>query len=201
MFAHDLWQQDQHRECANRPGRAAEQAIGTEVKVQFNKSSQQGSALLITLAVLFIIGLGFASYLTMVQSQHRLVAESQAWNTALTLAEAGIEEGMAQINATFGTNYASSTQTNWGGPSGGVYGPRTNTMTNGSYSTVIIQGTPSPTIIATGFATVPFNSITIKRTVQVTTTNRPAFGLAMAVQMDITTKGNNLTVDSYDSSD
>lgn len=171
------------------------------MKVRFNKSSQHGSVLLITLAVLVIIGLGFASYLTLVQSQHRLVAESQAWNTALTLAEAGIEEGLAQINASFGTNYTGSTATNWGAPSGGIYGPRTNSLTNGSYSTVIIQGTPSPTIIATGYATVPFNSVPIRRVVQVTTTNIPAFGLAMGVQMDITTKGNNLTVDSYDSSD
>jgi hypothetical protein len=171
------------------------------VKIRFNNGGQQGSVLLITLAVLFIIGLGFASYLTLVQSQHRLVAESQAWNTALTLAEAGIEEGMAQINIVLGTNYTSSTATNWGGPTGGVYGPRTNTMTNGSYSTIIIQGTPSPTIISTGYAVVPFNSVPIQRVVQVTTTNVPAFGLAMGVQQDITTKGNNMMVDSYDSAD
>ena len=171
------------------------------MQVRFKKSCQEASVLLITLAVLVIIGLGFASYLTLVQSQHRLVAESQAWNTALTLAEAGIEEGMGQINASFGTNYTGSTATNWGAPSGGVYGPKISTLTNGSYSAIIIQGTPSPTIIATGYAVVPFNSVPIQRVVQVTTTNRPAFGLAMGVQMDITTKGNNLTVDSYDSAD
>src|SRR5205809_6440518 len=124
----------------------------------------------------------------LVSSQDGLVAEYEAWNTALTLAEAGIEEGMAQINADFGTNYASSTQTNWGGPTGGIYGPRTNTMTNGSYSTIIVQGSPCPTIIATGYAVVPFNSQAVRRIVQVTTTNQPAFGIAMAVQMDITTK-------------
>jgi len=153
------------------------------------------------LAVLVILGLGIASYLTLVQSQHRLVAESEAWNTALILAEAGTEEGMAQINVVFGTNYISSTTSNWGTPSGGIFGPRVGTLTNGSYSAIIIQGTPSPTIVATGYAAVPFNSIPIQRIVQVTTTNTPAFGLAMAVQQDITTKGNNMTVDSYDSSD
>ena len=172
------------------------------MRVRLHKSRQQGSVLLITLAVLVIIGLGFASYLTLVQSQHRLVAESQAWNTALTLAEAGIEEGMAQINAGFGTNYSSSTATNWGGPTGGIYGPRSNTLTNGgSYGAVIIQGTPGPTIIATGYASVPFNSIPIQRVVQVTTTNTPAFGVAMLVKLDVTASGNNMTVDSYDSAD
>src|SRR5437763_7338033 len=100
---------------------------------------------------MFIIGMGIASYLMLVASQHRLVAQSQAWNGALTLAEAGVEEAMAQINVNFGTNYASSAVTNWSGPTGGVYGPRTNTMTNGSYSVIIIQGTPAPTIISTGY--------------------------------------------------
>ena len=172
------------------------------MKVRFKKSSQAGSVLLITLAVLVIIGLGFASYLTLVQSQHRLVSQSQAWNTALTLAEAGIEEAMAQINVGFGTNYVPSTTTNWGAPSGGIFGPRSNTLTNGgSYSAIIIQGSPGPTIIATGYAVVPFNAVPIQRVVQVTTTNVPAFGVAMLVKLDVTASGNNMTVDSYDSAD
>ncbi len=160
----------------------------------------QGSVLLIALAVLFIIGLGLASHLILVQSQHGSVAQSQAWNAALALAEAGIEEGMAQINFRFGTNYLASAQTNWS-LSGGIYGPRTSGMTNGSYGAIIIPGAPGPTIIATGYTVVPFISQPVQRVVQVTTTNQPAFGVGIAVQLDITTKGNNLAVDSYDSSD
>src|SRR5262245_38759446 len=136
------------------------------------------------------------------RSQHTLVAESQAWNTALTLAEGGIEEGLAQVNVVFGTNYLPSATTNWGG--GGwstVYGPRTSTMSNGSYSAIIIRGTPAPTIISTGYTVVPLTSQPIQRTVMVTTTNVPMFGQAMAVQLDITTKGNDIMIDSYDSSD
>jgi hypothetical protein len=171
------------------------------VKARQKRGRNGGSALLIALAVVAIIGIGVASYLMLARSQHGLVAESQAWNTALTLAEAGIEEGMAQVNVVFGTNYIPSATTNWGWPVSGVFGPRTNVMTNGSYSAIIIQGTPCPTIICTGYTIVPLNAQPIQRTVMVTTTNMPAFGQAMAVQLDIDTKGNGLTVDSYDSSD
>src|SRR6266436_4410637 len=119
------------------------------VKIRFEKKGrEEGSALLIALAVVTIIGISVASYLMLARSQHGLVAESQAWNTALTLAEAGIEEGLAQVNVVFGTNYMPSAATNWGGPAYGVYGPRTNVMTNGSYSVIIIQGTPCPAIIS-----------------------------------------------------
>src|SRR5437899_2935842 len=121
------------------------------MKIFSKARNAEGSVLLITLAVLFIIGLGLGSYLALVSSQHRLMAESQAWNTALTMAEAGIEEGMAQVNVNFGTNYLSSAQTNWG-LAGGIYGPKTSTMTNGSYSVIIIPAAPGPAIIATGYS-------------------------------------------------
>jgi len=172
------------------------------VKILQKRGKNEGSALLVALAVVTIIGIGLASYLMLARSQHTLVAESQAWNTALTLAEAGIEEGLAQVNVVFGTNYLPSATTNWGG--GGwstVYGPRTSTMSNGSYGAIIIRGTPAPTIISTGYTVVPLSSQPIQRTVMVTTTNIPMFGQAMAVQLDITTKGNDIMIDSYDSSD
>lgn len=172
--------------------------------MKFNRAKQhgiEGSVALITLAVMLLIGMAIASYLMMVQSQQRLVAQSQAWNGALTLAEAGIEEGMAQVNMSFGTNYPSSAATNWGGPSGGIFGPRTSTMTNGSYSAIIIQGTPAPTIIATGITVVPFNGTPIQRVVQVQTRTAFAFGTAISALQNVTMNGNNIMVDSYDSAD
>jgi hypothetical protein len=172
------------------------------VKIWFKKQKGiQASVLLIALAVTTLIGMGLASYLMLVSSQHRLVAQSQAWNTALTVAEAGIEEGMAQINAGFGTNYAPSTQTNWGGPTAGVYGPRISSLTNGSYGVVIIQGSPAPTLIATGYTVVPFVGQQIKRVVQVQTRTSFAFAGAIGALQDVTMNGNFIMVDSYDSAD
>jgi hypothetical protein len=165
------------------------------------RQRENGSVLFITLILAVILGSTLGGYLYWVHTQNLLVAQSQAWNWSLALAEAGIEEGMAQVNVAFGTNYLPSVQTNWTGPSGVLYGPRTSTFTNGSYGVVIDTSGPFPTITSTGYATVPFIGRQIARTVQVTTTSSSAFGNALTVRSNLTTKGSNLTVDSYDSSD
>jgi hypothetical protein len=164
---------------------------------------ERGSVLVITLGLAVILGTTLGGYLYWVRTQHLLVAESQGWNSALSIAEAGIEEGLAQANVGFGTNYLPSIQTNWSHAllGGGPYGPRTNGVANGFYSVILIPINPGPTIISTGTVQIPFTSKRLVRTVMVTTTNVPAFGYAMMVKTNVTTKGNNLTVDSYDSSD
>jgi hypothetical protein len=116
------------------------------------------------------------------------------------VAEAGIEDGMAQLNVAFGTNYSPSALTNWT-LSGGIYGPKSNTLPMGSYSAIIITTNPFPTIIATGYTAVPYSDRSVKRVIRVDTTNQPMFPTAMAVVTLIDLKGNSLNVDSYDSSD
>src|SRR5947208_12501464 len=64
---------------------------------------QSGSILFVTLILTILLGITLGSYLYWVRTQNLLVVESQAWNYALTIAEAGIEEGMAQINVSVGT--------------------------------------------------------------------------------------------------
>src|SRR5207249_7657805 len=98
-----------------------------------------GSILVVTLLLAAILVLTLGGYLWWVRTQNLLVAESQAWNSALALAEAGIEEGMAQINVFVGTdnvlNYMSSVSTNFP-QNGTTYGPLLTplTLTNDSYS-------------------------------------------------------------------
>src|SRR5436309_8968722 len=143
-----------------------------------------GSILVITLLLGAILVMAVGGYLWWVRTQSLLVAESQTWNSALALAEAGIEEGMAQINVNVGTadptvvsNYAPSAVANFGPLSGGSYGPKTNsTLNSGSYSVIITpppQGsdpTNGPTISAVGYTTLPIVGRPIARKVQVTTT-------------------------------
>ncbi len=157
--------------------------------------------LLVIIALSFVLVITIMGYMYLISSQHKLVARSMAWNTALAMAEAGIEDGLAQINVNFGTNYSSSAYTNWTF-SNGAYGPKTQTLSGGSYSAIIISTNQIwPTIIATGFAAVPYRSDPVQRVVEVETTNRPAFMTAMAVQQNIDFKGNNILIDSYDSTD
>jgi hypothetical protein len=166
-----------------------------------NRKHESGSILLVTVFLAGILGLTLGYYLWLVRAQNVLVAESQAWNSALVLAEAGVEEGLAQINVSFGTNYVSSAQANWGLSGPGVYGPRSNSLDTGSYSVVLIATNSGPTLIATGYAASPvLSNGLISRTVQVTTTVNPAFRYALGSGLGISLNGNNVAIDSFDSS-
>jgi hypothetical protein len=169
------------------------------------KPKTSANVLVLTLIITMILGTTLGSYLFLVRTQTVLGTESQAWNSALTLAEAGIEEGMAQINVSHGfindpTNYQGSITTNWGALSGGVYS-KSNTMITGSYSASVFPTNPGPTITATGYTTVPLIGRQIMRVVQVTTVPTPAFANGIAALTGATTKGSKLTIDSYDSAD
>src|SRR5215470_13768608 len=101
---------------------------------QLKRQNQRGSVLVLTLVLALLLGSTLASYLYWVRTQNLLVAESQAWNAALAIAEAGVEEGMAQINVNVGSvgspnllDYSSSIATNgWG--AGPVYGKGNSTL-------------------------------------------------------------------------
>ena len=70
---------------------------------------QSGSILFTTLIIAGILGVGLASYLTLVGQQSRSVARSQNWNQSLVLAEAGIEDALQLMNKFAG----SPALTNW----------------------------------------------------------------------------------------
>ena len=55
-----------------------------------------GSVLLVTLSICMILGLLMASYLSVIKGQNFSVARAQAWNSAIVVAEAGVEEALAQ---------------------------------------------------------------------------------------------------------
>jgi hypothetical protein len=85
---------------------------------------------MITLTRGVILTLACISYLLLVGNQKSTVTRSQTWNAALTMAEAGVEEAMAQINASPGDFSANG----WGNN----FGPVTRTLIGGSYSVQIV---------------------------------------------------------------
>src|SRR6266478_4073541 len=133
-----------HRTCAAVPVSTANIALRTDAPDLGRWLQQSGGVLIVTLLLASILGITLGSYLYWVRTQNLLVAESQSWNSALALAEAGIEEGLSQINVNFGQgdptavgNYTNSAANNFGF-SGGVYGPKTNaTLGSGAYSVSI----------------------------------------------------------------
>lgn len=162
-----------------------------------------GSILMITMFVVLILGFVLGAYLYLVKQESAFVTRSQAWNSALLMAEAGIEEGMAQINSGLGTNNMGSAKSNgWAGPSlSGIYGPKKITWNNGYYVSTITITSSVPIITATGYVTIPALSATVSRTVQLAASPTPAFLGGMVSLLDVDLKGNNIYVDSYDSND
>jgi hypothetical protein len=157
----------------------------------------RGSVLFVTLIATAIIGIALASYLQLVNNQNYSVARSQAWNRAIPVLEAGIEDAMAQLNfdarpasligngwSLEGTNYVNTTQL------------------TGEFASVKIALMQNPVILSQGHTRTPAgNGDYLSRTVRVTTSRMPLFNKAMAADGLINLMGNNIVTDSFDSSD
>ena len=64
----------------------------------FPSVRSSASTLLTTLIISAIISVSLAGYMATVQQQNFLSARSQAWNIAIAIVEAGIEEGLQHLN-------------------------------------------------------------------------------------------------------
>ncbi len=173
------------------------------MKIFLNPDRHTGaSVLLIVMGITLILGLVLASYLQLMRWQHVSVVRSQAWNAALGLAEAGVEEALAQLNPSallFTTNIDRGAN-GWSLESDGMYhAPRRN-LPDGSYD-VAITTDPLPSICATGYVRIPTLSATLSRSVRVATGTIALFRGGMAARVNIDLKGNYITSDSFDSLD
>ena len=155
---------------------------------------------MVTLFMLILIGFFIYAYLYLARAQRTLEAHSQSWNTALALAEAGIEEGLAQLNpgvSAIAVNIDRSAN-GWGGPANNFYGPVTRALPNGSYG-VVISADTFPILYATGYVTIPSLETTVARTLRVGTTNSALFSAVLACKYNIDLAGNGITTDSFNS--
>jgi hypothetical protein len=69
------------------------------MKTKRNISRETGTTLVITLVTAGILGAVLGTYLSMTSQENLKVKRSIGWNTALPMAEAGIEEACSQVNA------------------------------------------------------------------------------------------------------
>jgi len=172
----------------------------TQIKIHRSRS---GSVLMIALVTGGVLGVSMLSYFLLMNHQNTMVHRGQAWNHALTMAEAGVEDALAHLNIDFGTNnpFGNPSQ-GWSGP---VAGPATlddeRSLAGGRYSVLIERaaGTGFPIITSNGKVKVPNSSQFVERQVQVRCVPKAAYQSAMVVRKDITFNGNNITTDSYDS--
>lgn len=156
---------------------------------------EAGGALLVVLTTGAILGVTLGSYLKYTGTQTRSVMHSQAWNAAIPVAEAGIEEALAHINAsTIGTNFAIN---DWTVVSNQFQ--RSATVNGGRY-TVRISRDTWPIITSIGYTSDGRSTNESSRVVQVTTT-KYATGMKGLVARGDVVMNDTTVIDSFDSED
>ena len=181
---------------------------------EFKNIKDKASILLVTLGICIILGLLMGSCLCLIKTQHFSVVRARAWNSAIVVAEAGVEEAMAQLNDTnlikLGIEtYQGFNANKWLPPdaahAGGYWKTnilRDTVMTNGYYDvTIITNDLANPLIIATGYVSGPISSPTLVRTVKVQARpiTRSVPGGAMVVTDTVDFKGFGISTDSFQS--
>lgn len=200
------------------------------MKIQTNSTTrpEAGSALIITAVILVVVCSVLATCLLVTQGEFGTVSRSQTWNSSIVLTEAGVEEALAFMNKYAGnvvmvsrwSSYSSAQQDGWT-VNGSLYSMHRVVDPNVGYYDVTIDNTISnaPVITCVGTtldgvsysAAAPgymfaaagasgFSAGPAKRTVQVRATYSALFPGAIIAKENIDFKGNNIRVDSYDSS-
>jgi len=181
---------------------------------RIRKKNQLASVLLAAVVMWAIISLFAMYYLSLVEQQSVLNARSQTWNMAMTVSEAGVEEGLQQLNA----NYPTLGTDGWAYDGSTCYW-KSNTLPDGNSYTAFIYVTNSanPVVVARSYVQPPtlaqansftafatgggnFQSAPVTRAVQVTCSKGNMFLAAMVAKQTINLNGNNIDTDSYDSS-
>lgn len=159
--------------------------------------SLHGNALLATLSITAILGIILTAYLKLASANNTSIARGQAWNLAIPIAEAGIEDALMHLNFTNGLASDGWTM----GEDGHTVSRQQILGTNQYRANIYMPSSGWPYIISTGYArSFPSGSF-VTRTVKVTTkTDGFAFlGLVALGRIDL--KGNNILSDSFDSMD
>ena len=184
--------------------------------VRNRRSREGGSALMISMLIVAVLGVSMGSYLALVSSQNHSVARSLAWASAIPAAEAGVEEALTHLARNDLVNIASD---GWVQKDDGWYQKCGNIGGGFGYVTRIQPVNP-PLIMSTGIAPVPGGPPAIgtteaailgaaldqrsfvRRSVRVDTLRDSSFFVkGMVAKGEIDMAGNNVTTDSFDSED
>jgi hypothetical protein len=169
------------------------------MKMRIHFSNQTGNVLLVSLIFSAVFGLSLAAYLSLVGTQYRASGRSQAWNMALPVAEAGIEEALALIsmpgdltNNMIGNGWTLSGST-WN---------RTQVIQSNRYTITLSNITASlPDVYSKGQVLFESDNNWISRTIKLTLRRTGLLSAGMLAKGVINMNGNGVGVDSFDSTD
>jgi hypothetical protein len=180
------------------------------------KLKQMASGLLVVMVLGGILCTFVMYYLSLIAQQNTLSVRSQAWNIAIAITEAGLEEGLQQLN----NNTANLAADGWSA-NGSVYSITRNLAGGNSYTvTIDLTGDPfHPSIVSRAYVGLPIlakrQSSAFFAAVGVPTTQTASFTRAvrvhcargnllikgMVAKHRIDMNGNNILTDSFDSTD
>lgn len=185
---------------------------------QLRKRSQSGSAVLMVVVVTALAAIVMVAYMGLVSRQNYSTHRSQAWNATIPVIEAGIEDAMSHLNAHGSTNLACD-----GWQSVGSLFAMQRTVGENYYivtiSNYVVGATNNaPVIESRGFVAMPVlvssagNSMFaavgvgggsgyLGRGIRATTGSSALFAKGLVAKGKIDLAGNNITTDSFDSSD
>jgi len=190
------------------------------MKLLLSKSSGlKGNTLLITVIVTGLVAFLMGAYLTLVRNQNTTTVRSQVWNSAIAVIEAGLEDALAHLNTHGTTNLAID---GWQLVNGQYIMQR---MVGENYYIVgisnIVSGStnsPAPVILSQGYVTLPRAASApptallaavgvpdsskryLGRGVRVNARRDALFARGLVARGQIDLKGNDITSDSFDSS-
>lgn len=181
------------------------------------RGRQLAASLLTVTLICGIMSFSIAGYLALVLQQSKLSSRSQVWNMAIAISEAGVEEGLQQLNSNSGNlgtqgwsaDGATYSQTrNFAG--GNSYtvvidnnDPRNPTITSRAHISIssFARNTPTAFLAASGINLGGNQSKYVSRAVRVRTSRSSLFLAAMVAKKGIDLKGNGVMTDSFDSAD
>lgn len=163
--------------------------------MRIRQGRQEGSVLIVVVVVMALAGITLGSYLQLVANQNLSVVRSMAWNGAISVAEAGIEEAMAHLN------YNTTNRVRDGWQLVGTNVVKSKVVGDCMYKTYVNANVEPPAIISEGWVENPNDGTYLPnpRVVRVLTTNDALFAKGMVAKGLIDLNGKNIKTDSYDS--
>jgi len=153
-----------------------------------------GGILMTTLVLGGVLGLALGAALSWSSFHNRTTVRSGCWNKALVLAEAGVEEALAQLNDSLGL-WSSN-----GWTLGGGQHSKQRTLGSDKYLILVTTNPTNPVIVATASVLIPASSNWLARSVRVQAQQQSAGFRGMVAKGKVSINGSART-DSFNSAD
>ena len=120
-----------------------------------HQNSNRGSVLFVTMCILAVGLIALAGYLMVVQAENNNVARSQAWNSIISVSEAGVEEGLALVNQGYpnviqNPSAWTNSTTGWTSTTNGLFTMSRTVYGSNSYTVTVDISSGTPTIRSVG---------------------------------------------------